>query len=797
MQDKFTWLASPVLILTVSLTAGCNTFFDIDGNRPEGGDILGDTSVGTDTNTPDTGQPDTAPTDCNGVTCTAGQGCCGTAGSETCIDIFSDLNNCGACGNICNEGESCVGGNCTCGDTVASDGVACDGGICCSDECVTDSTDPLCICPGEGAPCQSGERCCNDACLSITDDASNCGGCGTTCVDVQICENSVCTCPNGTELCGDTCVDLQTSDVHCGACDKTCVPQNATGTACVAGVCEPECQSGFDTCDTTPELGCTIDLSGDAENCSACGNACDTTTTDSATCENSVCSCSCSTGFADCNPADATTNPANADCCETNTTDSAENCGACGNACGSGGGCFSSICKCGASGDICPDSGTGYSSATCSSGNCILQCDTDREDCDGNSANGCEIDTSSDPGHCGGCAQACGTGGVCDNGLCDQFKEVALGGQFTCALREGGALTCCGSNQYGQIGDNTVTNRGGPTLSIFQNTTALRTRTATGSDHTCTIEDTGKLFCWGRNDQGQIGAGNTTANFRVPQEVSALPRAPFFITAGFSHTCAITLDSNGVNNEVWCWGDNSDGQVGDGNTTDTVLSPVQATITDASFVAAGQRHTCAIKLDGTVWCWGSNDAGQCGNPGSTRYTSPVQVFTDAAETQALTGATELALGRSHSCALTSANEVWCWGSNQFGQLGNGSATGSGQEFEFADQVNSSSAFRQISSFDFHTCAVDTSDLVECWGRGFDYALGDGTDTGSGNTDAPTPVSVVGLSSVDYVEAGGQHSCARLKTTGRIHCWGSNSTGALCTGSVGGTEKTATQTNLSP
>ena len=237
------------------------------------------------------------------------------------------------------------------------------------------------------------------------------------------------------------------------------------------------------------------------------------------------------------------------------------------------------------------------------------------------------------------------------------------------------------------------------------------------------------------------------------------------LTAGSSHTCGLTEAG-----AVKCWGKNSDGQLGDGGTTDR-RSPVNVSglTSGATSLAAGSSHTCAVTTVGGVRCWGYNSDGQLGDGGTTDRRAPVDVA------GLTSGVAAVSAGGSHTCALTTAGGVRCWGSNGNGALGDGTTT---DRTTPVDVVGLTSGVTAVSAGSGYTCALAKAGGLKCWGRNHEGQLGDGT-----LTSRTTPVDVVGLTSgVAAVSAGGRHACA-LTTAGGLKCWGFNSAGQLGDGTT--------------
>ena len=189
-----------------------------------------------------------------------------------------------------------------------------------------------------------------------------------------------------------------------------------------------------------------------------------------------------------------------------------------------------------------------------------------------------------------------------------------------------GAVNCWGSNSDGQLGNGTTTDSSAPVaVAAFTDGVTAVSITA-GYSHTCAVLNTGAVNCWGHNSNGQLG-NNTTTNSSVPVAVAAftdVSATAVSITAGNSHTCAV-LNTGAVN----CWGDNSNGQLGNGTTTDSSAPVAVAAFTDVSATAvsitAGDSHTCALLNTGAVNCWGRNVDGQLGNDTTTDSSVPVAV----------------------------------------------------------------------------------------------------------------------------------------------------------------------------
>jgi alpha-tubulin suppressor-like RCC1 family protein len=477
------------------------------------------------------------------------------------------------------------------------------------------------------------------------------------------------------------------------------------------------------------------------------------------------------------------------------------------------------------------------------------------------------------------------------------WKSVAVGVDHSCGLQQDNSLHCWGSNRSGQLGITPTEPEGEP-LSVQGSVlpvlvgTRRDWKSAEASDgFTCARGDDDFLYCWGRNDAGQLGNGNLTPT-SLPSPVPALqlgeedpgeqggsgqggngpggcmredgtprcegksiyencfcdeacvlrndccPNKPTMCTegsggaagrAGMSgaagsggsagaggnagsgaagsggdagaggstggplvsqiatgayHSCAIV-----ENGEVRCWGDNGNGQLGDGtlesrSTPVPVLSQQGARLSGVQALALGYWHSCALLYNGEARCWGYNEFGQLGDGTIENRSTAVSVRATSGA-GALTDVRELALGYgyAHSCALLNNGEVRCWGRNDFGQLGDGTTIPSPRPVPVLDSSVGLplNGVKALALGELHSCALLTNGGARCWGNNDFGQLGDGTIE-----KRLFPVSVLGsgglLTGVLELALGGKHSCALL-TSGEAHCWGYNDSGQLGNGTT--------------
>lgn len=281
-----------------------------------------------------------------------------------------------------------------------------------------------------------------------------------------------------------------------------------------------------------------------------------------------------------------------------------------------------------------------------------------------------------------------------------------------------------------------------------------------GLSHSCALADGGRVKCWGANGYRQLGDGTTTDRL-TPVDATALSEPVTAIAVGGNHTCGLNAAGG-----VRCWGLNQFGQLGDGTSTETPLAvEVVGLPSGVVALAGGRRHSCALTSAGAVRCWGSNEKGQLGNDSTTDSPLPV----DVAGLQS--GVTAIAAGGYNTCAVTSAGAVKCWGDNTYGQLGNGTTD---EAHVPVDVVGLSSGMTEVSIAELHGCARSSGGDLKCWGTGY---LGDGTQS-----DSLVPVDVQPLGSAAIgVAVGYDHACA-LSDTGFVKCWGYNDSGDIGDGS---------------
>jgi alpha-tubulin suppressor-like RCC1 family protein len=343
-------------------------------------------------------------------------------------------------------------------------------------------------------------------------------------------------------------------------------------------------------------------------------------------------------------------------------------------------------------------------------------------------------------------------------GSANDWAQLSVQLDDGCGIRQNGNLYCWGRNVYGELGDGTYLSRVTPTpVGVGK----VWKRVAVGRSHTCGIaSDAGgpdSLYCWGYDSNGEQGNGSGNTPQILPTLVTAPTSVPAWIdiAAGLNHTCAV-----GSDNTLWCWGRNSQGQLGDGTTTAQSLPKqvLPAGAADWKSVSASGEFTCGLRGSGQLWCWGRNDQAQLGGGD---VVSPVK---DPQQVGTATY-TALSAGQNHACAVRNNGTLWCWGLNTSGQIGVGN---SASPVLSPTQITTTSdwatpALGQGTS----TCAIKQSGELWCWGTGSYGQLGLGS-----LSSFNTPRLVPSLTPWKAASYGNEHTCA-ISTTGQLSCWGAS------------------------
>lgn len=353
---------------------------------------------------------------------------------------------------------------------------------------------------------------------------------------------------------------------------------------------------------------------------------------------------------------------------------------------------------------------------------------------------------------------------------CTAAIAVAAGPLHGCATMQDGRTLCWGSNDQGTLGTGATSAPSSIPVAVLA--PFPLTSLSTGYSHSCALGPGGVPYCWGLNALAALGTGTIGGVATTPTSPSTGGVSFVAIVAGGYHTCGITLAG-----EAWCWGWNLEGQTGIGVSGSPVILPQRVADGGLRFVqlTAGDSHTCALTAAGAAHCWGGNGRGELGDDpaiiGATRPTPyPVpggHVFTS------------IDAGRTHTCGISGSGRVLCWGERDAGQTGDGTIGGITVQ---PTPVSGNHTFSSLSAGSQTTCAVTTSGTALCWGRGDGGVLGDGGTTPAVAT--PTTVSggiPFTHISLSLASGSGGVACAR-NSLGQLWCWGAGGVGQRGDGS---------------
>jgi E3 ubiquitin-protein ligase HERC3 len=370
------------------------------------------------------------------------------------------------------------------------------------------------------------------------------------------------------------------------------------------------------------------------------------------------------------------------------------------------------------------------------------------------------------------------------------------------------AVASCGAHRttprigdVEDVGTSAKAEREAPAAS--QHSTCERTRArvvelSAGASFTCARFSDNTVKCWGSNQNGELGQGDT----RPRHTISELPAIPLpsqvlrSIRSSGGHSCVLTGAG-----QVGCWGNNFEGVLGVETSGALGDDPDEMGVSfsfvdlgskgECADVSVGAGHVCALLISGSLKCWGWNEDGQLGL-GDRRSRGAKKADLGEALPTVDVGRGRLvkgvSVGQKHTCAILDDDTLKCWGDNEFGQLGLGDTRSrGGAPVEMGDalprvDLGSSRTVRSVAASDQHTCALLDDDSVKCWGAGFSGALGQGSSKTIGTRAGQMgnrllPIAVSGSSRPKQVFAAGLHSCLTFED-GALKCWGSNSYGVL-------------------
>jgi alpha-tubulin suppressor-like RCC1 family protein len=302
-----------------------------------------------------------------------------------------------------------------------------------------------------------------------------------------------------------------------------------------------------------------------------------------------------------------------------------------------------------------------------------------------------------------------------------------------------------------------------------------------GERHACILKNNGEVHCWGENDQGQLADGTNAASF-LPKRIEGIPPVTK-LSSGRAHTCVETSESPA---NAYCWGANDFGQIGNGDTK-PVRTPVKVVLASGlEKVSSGGQHTCVALIDQSVYCWGNNQRGQLGVPKSM---TPSGYSATPVEVMGLVQIERVYGGDEYSCARTASDTGYCWGANDFGQLGSGQ-NGTQLPESFAPvEVSGLVGISYFTPGGRHTCAQIDAVGARCWGANDYNQLNLSDDIPRTTPVPPEPLANGKTGIITQVETGDEHTCG-VDEVGEVYCFGLNDTGQLGNGTLGGMTKAA-------
>lgn len=280
----------------------------------------------------------------------------------------------------------------------------------------------------------------------------------------------------------------------------------------------------------------------------------------------------------------------------------------------------------------------------------------------------------------------------------------------------------------------------------------------------CAVLDNGHVQCWGQNGEGQLGNGTNTESL-TPVEVVGIANA-VAVASNDAANCALLADRS-----VRCWGTNGNGQLGDGSGTDSNVPVVVAGLSDAVQISGSEGSFCARHADGGVSCWGSNSFQQFGTADKNARPTPFRI-------PGVTGAVKVSSGPYNTCVVISGGTVQCLGDNDSGQLGDPTVPASEDRGTPVNVVGVSGATDVVINAEY-ACAIIAAGAVKCWGSNYSGTLGNGD---SSHTNQESAVDVVGLAGATRLSLAWNSVCALL-TDATVKCWGNNIEGELGDGTA--------------
>lgn len=379
--------------------------------------------------------------------------------------------------------------------------------------------------------------------------------------------------------------------------------------------------------------------------------------------------------------------------------------------------------------------------------------------------------------------------------------DISAGTSRTCAVVSGGGAWCWGLGTSGELGNGLTASSSVPVrVANINDFTQISVGSTTVDDPICGVTRTGKAYCWGADTNQQLGNGPGSTAQITPGEVTNMNRNFLKISVNNNTVCAIVANRN---NSVVCWGAGSQGEMGNGALPASTNLPTSVlNISGIVDIAVHFSSVCALEKNGKVWCWGDDAQGRLGDGelSSSRKTIPVQakimnavkingpyaiVDTSVEASPAPPRyAKKFSAGNTHGCHIRSDGTLWCWGTEAAGELGNG-----GSLTDIAEQpvrVSDPGPWMSVSTDGDNSCAIKGDGSLWCWGSDSDGQLGNGAITGSQNSPSPITSAIPWT----QVSVGGNYACG-IKADGTAYCWGSDQFGKLGNDSNGSTDSPGT------
>ncbi|MES1259799.1 MAG: hypothetical protein ABUL71_04325 [Gemmatimonadota bacterium] len=339
-----------------------------------------------------------------------------------------------------------------------------------------------------------------------------------------------------------------------------------------------------------------------------------------------------------------------------------------------------------------------------------------------------------------------------------------VAGSHTCALTTAGAAYCWGYNGNGELGNDATSINNSVPVAVAGGITFQSLAVSQVAGFGCGLAVGGAAYCWGDNTEGELGDSTTTRRLHPVSVTGGLTFKS--LAVGNAQVCGIAM-----NGSAWCWGTSASGAFGDG-TTGTHITPRPAAV-GMTFqrVVAGNDYVCALTINGAAYCWGLGGVGQLGNGGFASSNTPVAVV-GGLTFRSLAAATQT------TCGLTTEGKTYCWGNNFYGTVGDGTfGIDQGTSRRLVPiAVNGNLTFDSIAAGFETICGVTPSGAAYCWGYNFG-AVGDG-----GMDHRSSPSAVSGGLAFRGISSGAGYSCG-VTTASVAYCWGDNTNGSLGDGTL--------------